>query len=846
MDFHGDSDDVQPAGRSNPTLSLDLAAHPTHIREYRLLEQIGAGGMGTVYRAEHTKLKRIVALKLLPPSRVQDARAIARFEREMEAIGRLDHPSVVRATDAGEYGGSHYLVMEYVDGIDLANLSQQEGPLPVADACELIRQSAVGLQYIHEHGLVHRDVKPSNLMLTSAGQVKILDLGLALLRSDELRGPLTDSGQAMGTADYMAPEQAIDSRQVDIRADIYSLGCTLYRLLAGRAPFAAPEYPGVVERILAHINDPVPSLRSFRTDLPVDLEAVVDQMLAKKPGGRFTTPREVAQSLEPFAAGSNLHGLTRRVVIPAGVGDRNRLASTPNFVSLPRTETWSGHALGERHADDGATRRWNRRMLAVVGAGTILMIAAVFVAYQTVIRIQTNRPVAATNSPLGTHMDTSGSGSESIASDQARPATVSAGPASHPPGDEAGGDAGPRQPPAAATEPARAGLGASQPAPASLAAVPQISMERAVVRLPEIAHLQGHTGPIQCLVFSWDGKMLATGSNDQTVRIWDVQRSQLLATLRGYPNAVNSLAFSPDGRLLAWVGGLGYDQCVILYDQFDGRVLTTLRCQETVTPTTIRCLAFSSDGQFLAAGGDGPVRIWNVREQKLLHELKWQQVFPSYVPSLAFDPDGATLAACCHGGSTDVQIAETVRTWIVATGQPGDVLVGNTGTFGLSHDDVRGVLLYSPDGRLLVRVTSGESGFGGLARGGSVKVWSRQEGSKSYSYRIPGGNVYAAYASRSGEVLVAVAAGESKLQLPFGKPGAESPDGNSHVPAVVSDPTAVAVCGKEAFRRSCLATGHDGPVISLAISPDAKWLATGSKDNTVKVWDLTLLAWLKE
>ena len=339
MDSLGASNDMPPAGHSEPTRSLNLAAHPAHIREYRLLEQIGAGGMGAVYRAEHTRLKRIVALKLLPPSRVQDSRAIARFEREMEAIGRLDHPSVVRATDAGEHGGSHYLVMEYVEGIDLASLAQQQGPLPVADACELTRQAALGLQYIHEYGLVHRDVKPSNLMLTRAGQVKILDLGLALLRGGDADSHLTDSGQALGTADYMAPEQAVDSRQVDIRADIYSLGCTLYRLLAGRPPFTAPEYPGVVERILAHVNQPIPPLRSFRPGLPAELEAVLDRMLAKKPAGRYAVPREVAQSLEPLAAGSDLPGLARQVVAPAGATDRRRLASTPDFVSLPQTET---------------------------------------------------------------------------------------------------------------------------------------------------------------------------------------------------------------------------------------------------------------------------------------------------------------------------------------------------------------------------------------------------------------------------------------------------------------------------------------------------------------------------
>lgn len=885
MDFRERPDDVQPVSQSEPTRSLGLAIRPAQIREYRLLEQIGAGGMGAVYKAEHTKLKRIVALKLLPPSRVQDSRAIARFEREMEAIGRLDHPSVVRATDAGEHDGSHYLVMEYVEGIDLASLAQREGPLSVADACELIRQTALGLQYVHEHGLVHRDVKPSNLMLTPAGRVKILDLGLALLRSGEPGCHLTDSGQALGTADYMAPEQAIDSRQVDIRADIYSLGCTLYRLLAGRAPFAAAEYPGVVERILAHVNEPVPPLRSFRPGLQAELEALIDRMLAKKPAGRFTIPRELAQSLEPFAAGSDLQGLARRAVTPGGAGDRSRLASTPEFLSLPQTETEtrSERPMGDRRADGRAALRWNRRTIAAVGAGAILAIAAILVAYQIVIRIRNDRPVAITNSPLGTRIGIQGSGGESAAPDRGKPPPMSTGPAPHPPGNQTARDAGPAKPLAPINEPAGAVFGMRQPSREGPSTTPQISMEPAVgaavmalppSRSPQIAHLQGHTGPVQCLAFSRDGKMLATGSDDQTMRIWDVQRWQLGATLRGYSNAVNSLAFSADGGLLAWAGGLGYDHTIVLWEQSSGRLLAALRCRETVTPTTIRCLAFSPDGQFLAAGGDGPVRIWNVREQKLLHELQWQAVFPSYVPSLAFAPDGTNLAACCHGGSSDMQTSDTVRMWNVASGRLGDVLIGSTGMIGVSHEDVRGVVLYSPDGRLLVRVTSGESGLGGLAHGGSVKVWSVQEGLKSHSYRIPSGNVYAAHASRSGELLVAVAAGESRFKqalgsmlfapgfgggvpaggfppgtlpsLPFGKTAAESRDGSSSVPAVISDPASVAVCGMAETRRACLATGHEGAVISLAISPDAKWLATGSKDNTVKIWDLAQLAWLKE
>ena len=183
----------------------------------------------------------------------------------MKALGRLDHPSIVRAMDADDEDGTHYLVMEYVDGIDLSEVVRRCGPLRVPEACELIRQAASGLQYIHEHGCVHRDIKPSNLMLTPAGQVKVLDLGLALLLSEQpAGGELTGSGQAMGTADYMAPEQILDSHGVDIRADIYSLGCTLYKLLVGRAPFSRCDRAGLYAKWDAQVHQPAPAIRELR------------------------------------------------------------------------------------------------------------------------------------------------------------------------------------------------------------------------------------------------------------------------------------------------------------------------------------------------------------------------------------------------------------------------------------------------------------------------------------------------------------------------------------------------------------------------------------------------------
>ncbi len=287
---------------------------PNQLGPYLLLDELGAGGMGRVFRALHTRLKRVVALKLLPDGRMNNAQAVARFQHEMEAVGCVDHPHVVRATDADEDGGHHYLVMEYVEGLDLDRLLRRAGPLRIADACELARQAADGLQAAHEHGLVHRDIKPSNLMLSRAGQVKLLDLGLARLGD---AGPgserLTPSGEVMGTPDFMAPEQAFDAQKVDIRADLYSLGCTLYKLLSGQPPFGGPEYTSRMQKLMAHAQEPVPPVRDARPDVPGGLSAVLDRLLSKEPPARHATPAEAARALAAFAGGADLSALIGRV-----------------------------------------------------------------------------------------------------------------------------------------------------------------------------------------------------------------------------------------------------------------------------------------------------------------------------------------------------------------------------------------------------------------------------------------------------------------------------------------------------------------------------------------------------
>ena len=284
------------------------------LGEYLLTEELGRGGMGRVYKALQTKLDRVVAVKVLSRDRGGDRRSINRFEREMKAVGRLAHPNIVQAYDAREIDCLPVLIMEFVDGLDLADIVRLIGRAPVADACELVRQAVLALQCAHDHGLVHRDVKPSNIMLAQSGGVKLLDLGLARFFAESGADAssashveeMTGTGQAMGTADYMAPEQASDSRTVDIRADIYSLGCTLYKLLTGRAPFSGPEYRTTLDKMNAHVHQPVAPIRRIVPDVPEQLAAVLDRMLAKDPSARFATPAEVAEAIAPFCAGADL------------------------------------------------------------------------------------------------------------------------------------------------------------------------------------------------------------------------------------------------------------------------------------------------------------------------------------------------------------------------------------------------------------------------------------------------------------------------------------------------------------------------------------------------------------
>lgn len=290
------------------------------IAGYELRDLLGQGGMGQVYKAWQPKLRRWVAIKVLTSSGNFEPRALARFEREMAALGQINHPNLVRAVDAAEFNGLHYLVMEYVSGHDAAWLSRRLGPWPIAEACELIRQAALGMQAAYETGLVHRDLKPSNVMVSDTGEVKVLDLGLALWQFTDdqertsLLGDLTGTGVVMGTVDYMAPEQADNSHTVDIRADLYSLGASLFKLLIGKAPFA--DAGSHAKRFAAVINAPPPNIQSLRADIPDPLAVIILRLLQKNPADRYATPAELAAALAEFCAGADLRAVVADRVPP--------------------------------------------------------------------------------------------------------------------------------------------------------------------------------------------------------------------------------------------------------------------------------------------------------------------------------------------------------------------------------------------------------------------------------------------------------------------------------------------------------------------------------------------------
>ena len=313
------------------TLPPGLADHP----DYEILRELGRGGMGVVYLAQNRLMGRKEVLKVVSSHLLNRKGVLERFLREIRSAAQLNHRNIVTAYSATRVGESLVFSMQYVEGYDLAKLVDKSGPLSVPQACNFMYQAALGLQHAHEYAMVHRDIKPSNLMLARDGNkpvVKVLDFGLARVTSERaVDGGLTSEGQMLGTPHYVAPEQTVNAQKTDIRADIYSLGCTLYCLLTGHPPFDAPS---LYELLQAHHSMDAKPLNFIRPDVPVELAAVVAKMLAKEPERRYQTPAEVAKALTPFFKNGNVGWVCFKPDV-SQVGESEASQSGARAVSTP-------------------------------------------------------------------------------------------------------------------------------------------------------------------------------------------------------------------------------------------------------------------------------------------------------------------------------------------------------------------------------------------------------------------------------------------------------------------------------------------------------------------------------
>ena len=551
---------VLQAGSVWPVLSLNPSQPPPEIPEFEILEQIGQGGMGIVYRARVRADGHIVAIKVIRKDRLQHEEAVRRFRREAQAAARLDHPNIVRVCDFDRAGDTHYLVMEYVDGITLERYVEQQGSLAVAQACDFIRQAALGLQHAHEQALVHRDIKPSNLMVTPAPRgdqaahplcIKLLDMGVARVlqigggSANESLSTLTQGGAVIGTADYVAPEQLEDPHGADIRADLYSLGCTFYFLLTGRVPFPGGSLISKLDKQRWHEPTPIETLRG---DIPPAVARVVAKLMEKKPADRFKTPGEIAEALATLAQNGFEEPPSPRVEIR----EVRRLLGHADAIGCVRYSPSGKHLVSG--SKDGALLLWD------ASSGQL---ALKFAKHPQEVR--------------------------SVA---------------------------------------------FAPSGEQLASASGFTVRLFDVRGQELRRFSGHTAAIKCLAFSTDGKRLATGSDDKTVRLWDVSTGRETQRYSRHTQGITALAFLPGGQHLA---SASRDQTIRLWDLRSGLETDLLDAQAG----HVLDLASSPDGKRLASAHfDTIVRIWNLESSHVVGQCAGHK---QMVSGLTFTLDGRRL-----------------------------------------------------------------------------------------------------------------------------------------------------------------------------------------------------------
>jgi WD40 repeat protein/tRNA A-37 threonylcarbamoyl transferase component Bud32 len=747
--IYGAAQPATLASGETPLIGPPLGTKVRYIGDYELLDELGRGGMGVVYKARQGKLNRLVALKMILAGEYVGEKDVARFRTEAEAVARLQHPNIVQIFEVGEHDGHPYFSLEFVDGGSLAQ--KLDGtPLPPQKAARLMETLARAMHAAHQAGVVHRDLKPANVLLTADGTPKITDFGLA--KKLDADAGQTQSGAIMGTPSYMAPEQAGGkSKEIGPAADTYALGAILYELLTGRPPFKASTPLDTVLQVVG--DEPVPP-RKLQSKTPRDLETICLKCLQKAPGKRYATAADLAEDLRRFQAQVPIQarpvgrlergvkwakrrpavaGLLAALVLAAlglvgggawfTISLQNALGAAKDSAQAERLAKekaeWLAYAgqiaLAQREWQDGSVGQ-ARDLLAAsqvnLRGWEYDYLATLFNKNQRTLRGHTSRVTSVAFSPDGNRL-ASGSADNTVK-----------------------------------VWDARTGL--------------------------ETLTLKGHSGQVNCVAFSPDGKRLVSSSDDDTIKVWDAQTGRETITLNRHNGSVRSVAFSPDGKRL--VSG-EWDGAIVVRDAQTGKETFTLKAHTQ----PVNSIAFSADGKRLVScSGDNTVKVWDTQTGKETLTLRAPTTMPN---SVAFSPNGKWLVSGGEDG--------TIKVWDAHTGQEILTLKGRTGPV-LS-------VAFSPDGKRLVS---------GGDNDGAIKMWDAQTGQAIFT--LKGHTVYV-------------------------RSVAFSPDGKRLISG--SEDGTVKVWDAHTSQEPLTLKGHIGWVRSVAFSPDGKRLVSGGQDGTLKVWD---------